>query len=688
MHTPKSTSSDRPPKRLRLGTKSCVECRRRKVRCIFEQNSKTCKECSAHETECISQKSTQGPRQSLGGDSHDVQQKLQSLEEMLHRVCEAMNLGMEPSVWSPFEMRALESLTEFQTITPSPESSQRDTASIIGAGCRDDSESRSSPSASEKIESFEDAPLLNLFQEAMLIQKQHDEVDRNRLHVSSSHQTKSHMQAIKALIPNSSDLDLILRATERFWPVWLNGQDLVIASERHHFSGIPAAKRFILNSIESDAPLVVAKAILFLALCVQQLPIKFKNRMNLPAPSKVLVDSYIKAVDNLLSIKDNRSPTIEGLECLTIQGKLYINMGKPREAWHNHRHALNQALLLGLHNLDETAPDRQKAIWSHIWQGDRQYSSMLGLPAATTDSHPGVGLPNLGGEIMYDFAVIAGHINERNQNYKTVNYSVTLKIDQELQDCKNRISPEWWDSITGPDTPLEDIYSRQVTKIFFYMSIKLLHLPYMLKSSVDKTYEYSRMAALNASRDLIRSYLGIRHNPELALTICELMDFQAFTGAVVLAIDLLSQPCQIEGFQEVNDWDLIHDITRSLRLVSEAMECNIARQSAQLLEHLSTFRQDTYSGPETYEVVVPLFGKVRIHKPKRQHLPSSLYDQNGFEQQNMDTIQFNTNSFAPYDMVSTGDFLSDAELDFDWTAFQDLDYNFDWSQTIDGSMFR
>lgn len=83
MPTPKSKNGDRPPKRyahdsiaaialdqeyltlphtfkvkastdywgnysMRLGTKSCAECRMRKVRCNFPQNSHICEYCALH----------------------------------------------------------------------------------------------------------------------------------------------------------------------------------------------------------------------------------------------------------------------------------------------------------------------------------------------------------------------------------------------------------------------------------------------------------------------------------------------------------------------------------------------------------------------------------------------------------------------------------------------------------------
>jgi len=212
----------------------------------------------------------------------------------------------------------------------------------------------------------------------------------------------------------------------------------------------------------------------------------------------------------------------------------------------------------------------------------------------------------------------------------------------------------------------------------------------MLRSSIDKSYEYSRLSALDASRKVIKSYQTVRDHPELSLAVCDVMDFQAFSAAVVIVIDLLSHSSQLETHQEgISDWDLIHSVTRSLKYVSEAMECTVARQSAQLLQTLSAFQNGGYSGPENYEVIIPTFGKVRINRPKMQRshteVNSSYNPGNQFQPQLMTTLEFSANSFAPLGM--TGDIMSEAELGIDWTSISSFDNNYDWSQTFIASTF-
>ncbi len=644
--------------------------------------------------ECVAQYGSQTHKNGPKMDSYDVQQKLESVEEKVQRLCDAVEMSGKMLNSSPVEMSPAEALSRLQPGVSTLDSIQSHTYTS-------DKEQRQSPESqspisSDQIERLNNAPIISLFKEAMLIQEQNIPSNQIQLQLSSDPRASILVKAIKALLPSPDDLELILRMTERFLPIWQDGQGLPINTKSYSLVGAASAKAFILSSIKSEIPVAVARATLFLALCIQQLPANFNaKRTNLPAPPKILLDSYIKAVDSLLCISESRTSSIDGIECLVIQVKLYINMGRPREAWRCIRHAFNLCLISGLHNPNEMTSDRREALWSSVWQGDKFISAILGLPAATSDSHPGLSIEHVGqgiaGRILYDSGLIWGHIIERNQNYKTLDYSATLVIDQELQQSKSRIPTTWWDSLSRPESPPSSIYSLIYIKLQYYSLCKMLHLPYMLKSSQDSRYEYSRLSALDACREMIYAYQTLRDNSDLALIICDLMDFQVFTGAVTLIVGLLSQHSQSESYQDTNDWALIHTVTQSLKLVSESLECTVARQAFQLLEHLSFFRHGTYSGPETYEVVIPMFGRVRIHYPGQQVQQESgiLYNEHSQMQQRLlHTVQFSASSVPRFEIAGNGDVNFGAELGVDWMLGEtDININYDWTRTFEGSSF-
>ncbi|KAL2009381.1 hypothetical protein VTN00DRAFT_7575 [Thermoascus crustaceus] len=704
MRTPRSESDNRPPKRMRLGTRSCAECRRRKVRCIFPPNSQVCEQCALHDTPCQAQQ----PSQDLGkapvdrGRKTDVLQKLEDLEGMVRHICKAINLKIESSSLADFETSATEALRRLRPASTSETSVEED-LSTRRTDSLNVSDSDGLTTSSDQRDCFEDAPLLRLFKDAMLIQRDHVQDYRHRLGFGTDQSIKTCIKTLDSLIPRRDDLMLILEHTEKYWPLWpVCPVGPVTSSDRLQQGGIAAARDYIFDSMRSGSPTIVAKAVLWLALCVQQLTRDFRyQRTDLPASPNTLMDAYMSGAETLLSVHLDSRGTNEGLEALALQTKLYINMGKPRKAWLTVRRALNFALLLGLHHPEDRADERQKALWSLIWQSDRQLSLLLGFPYAIADSHPGLSKEHAGqsvvAQVMHEMSIIAGHIGERNQNYRSVTYSVTVQIDQELERCKDGIPPGWWDdAISSPAMSVEDVYSRQIVKIQFYQLYKLLHLPYMLKSSVDRRFESSRIAALEASREMIKCYQALRNSSGPALMICDLIDFEVFSAAMVIVIDLLSsKSSHSDASQQAEDWELVHGVTRTLKHVSREIECSVAGQAAQLLEYLSMARHGTYSSPERYEAVIPYFGKVRISRPARAAASSSSQTElsttppNGSGPQlpppqpfpNM--VEFSANAFVPFSPNATADGLSDAELGIDWTSVFDVDSNYDWSQLFE-----
>lgn len=506
------------------------------------------------------------------GQKTDVLQRLEDLEGMVRHICKAIDLNIESSSLADFETSATEALRRLRPASTSETSVEED-PSTRRTDSLHVSDSDGLTTSSDQRDCFEDAPLLRLFKDAMLIQRDHVQADRDRLGFSTDQRVKTCIKTLDRLMLRRDDLTLILEHTEKYWPLWpVCPVGPVTSSDRLQKGGVAAARDFILDSMRSGSPAVVAKAVLWLALCIQQLTRDFQyQRTDLPASPNTLMDAYMSGAETLLHVHLDSGGTIEGLEALALQTKLYINMGKPRKAWLTVRHALNFALLLGLHHPEDRADERHKALWSQIWQSDRQLSLLLGFPYAIADSHPGLSKEHAGQSVaaraMHEMSIIAGHIGERNQNHRSVTYSVTVQIDQELERCKDGIPPGWWDDAIS----VEDVYRRQMVKIQYYQLYKLLHLPYMLRSSVDRRFESSRISALEASREMIKCYQTLRNSSGPALMICDLMDFEVFSAAMVIVIDLLSSqsPSRRDASRQAEDWELVHGVTGTLKHVSD-----------------------------------------------------------------------------------------------------------------------
>lgn len=639
---------------------------------------------------------------------------------MVSHICKAIDLDIESASMAEFKASTREALKRLRD-TASSETREEVRSGSRTASLRT-SESEIMEDSTEQNEGFEDAPLIALFKDAMFLQTNNTTQANGRpLGRYVDQRIKACVEALMALLPRNEDLRAILKTTQKYWNIWpIPPSRLVTCKGNPPVTDVASAQTFIFDALKSGIPTRTIKAILWLALCIQQLSTNFIRQRPLPTSQSSLIDSYMSGADTLLSMDEESGGSLEGLECLELRAKLYINMGKPRKAWLCVRHAMNMAMQLGLHRLDKPSGERQQRTWDHIWQQDRQLSLILGFPNGITDANilarresesvyaatPHNQLAN----IAHGLAIAAGHINDRNQSHVPVaDYSVTEQIERELKQCRAAIPPEWWDDSTAP-LPLHEIYTREVVKASYHQLYKFLHLPHLLQppsSSLnpqpnpDPRHEEGRQSALSACRSLVQSYHRLRTLTSPEVIMCDLLDFQVFGCAAVLVLDLLLSPSSSSSclYQEAQDWGLIEGVTRGFRDKAALMECRVAGQAARLLEDLSMAHRGAYAGVEGYEAVIPYFGRVVIGKMKMRNVSNQDQNQNSQiplssssdlqtavgnvtqQPQFSNTVAFSANTFMPFGQETmAGCFYPDMELGVDWTSVFDVDRSYEWNQ--------
>jgi hypothetical protein len=110
-----------------------------------------------------------------------------------------------------------------------------------------------------------------------------------------------------------------------------------------------------------------------------------------PRTTDAAAENYLSTVANLITSDDDLAGTIEGLECLILQGIFHINAGNIRRSWLSVRRALAIAQLLNLQKeftkaLNENDLMSQMAkrqMWHKVVQTDRYLAVFLGLPYST-----------------------------------------------------------------------------------------------------------------------------------------------------------------------------------------------------------------------------------------------------------------------------------------------------------------
>ncbi|MCJ1411310.1 hypothetical protein MMC19_005398 [Ptychographa xylographoides] len=636
-----SGSEDRPRKRMRKGTRSCLECRRRKIRCVFQSDAIICNGCRPRGSTCLDQEFTD--TQSLE-KRKNMRERVGQLEGMIGQILHKLDTSTKDVGESDTskEVKSLKADISRASSELNAAAALRSLQSELSPSSlkvgNDGSESVPNPPAINGNR-FTNAPFLSLFDNAIFSQDDKDtgEVvahgENTDTGALQSSLTKKHniLKALKALAPSLQDLMAILEASRDILPLSLRVLPEIIEGMAGSLeaAGVVGLRDHMWVSLESRDVLVVAKMLLCVAIFIQHLPAKFDyTRTNLPATSEALDAQYVRPVESLLMSDEGWAGSgLEAVLCMILQSKFYLNIGKPGKAWLINRRAMAFAQLIGVHhrqvgNSQDKLSSRKRNLWLQIWQHDRMFSLVLGLPYSVPESH--FGLEDMEGnedgvslvmQFMFRMCIVTGRIIDRNHCPRNMTFARTLEIDQELEKSKEFMPIDWWDSSPDRNTPVEAAFDMCVGKFWYHNVRKLLHLPFMLKSFTDRRYEFSRVAALESSRDMLKQYKIFRDEQQPMLSMCDIVDFEAFSAAMILILHLLGQSSSTlhDPERDARDWELVGSSTRDMQRVSQEMSCAVAGQGAKILDDIQNARY-LECGDKNYEAVIPYFGKIRIRR--------------------------------------------------------------------------
>lgn len=772
---------------MRLGTKSCAECRRRKVRCVFPPNSSVCHGCSLHQTPCQAQQ----PRPKDGGrpghaqapgllqsqsvsqlaaDNALLRRRVAELEDLTGGLCDALEPNDEASSASASGAASSTSASTMASSTSPADINtraiqvianlknhgllQKDVAlnynfatapldavpnaalpnlgvvpgsgppsSLFSPGSLDHESSSSPPDHADKSITAVDAPLISLFRDALLIRETEGELYDDPEDPSMTFLMKESISSFKPPIPDPETLRLILQDSKFFWPIWPTyffGPDF---SNAMHVASLDVAEAYLSQVLNYSRGVDFCNAILFLTLCIQQLPRQWKRVIISPDISRqVIIDTYIRFALVLLAVEGEASPQV--VQCYLLLHKILVNMGRPQRAWMAIRHGISAATVIGLDRLDENASIQKKSLWALTWQSERQLCMMLGFPSAisslATKEDASMALMLSPPQAVFRrTCVIMGRVIDRNQNSDASPYATTVQLDQDMEELKKTFPPSWAEEY-DPSLTMPPIYFQAAAQIFYYSTLKHIHLPYMLKAKTDRRYEHSRLSTMEACRELIRVYLRLRSSPKTESVQCELMDFTMFSSAITLILGILSGSPSTEASlgavsYYAEEYQLIETLIGELRKTDSILECTVARQSAQVLETLVAASYGTYNVQDDFTLVVPYFGRLRISQGTKPvtnghaaTIPSSVSSHNStlaspsiastvelsslppkqipgdpfYMSQPANTIEFSSNEFLN---TTFSDFDFQMDLTQDWCTIVDTNVQYDWNQLFNGT---
>lgn len=474
------------------------------------------------------------------------------------------------------------------------------------------------------------APVLSLFDNSILSRRPDEDSGVD----SHSNPKFDHTRGtLLSLFPPRETVESILRDSHVWWAGWQEIYPQIFGLEP---SSNPI--QYVVDSMESGSVQRIAKVLLCLLVITEERPVSLRTNHNTAIPAGQTTRA-LEVIDEMIISDDELAGTIDGLECMILQSKHESDNGRIRRSWLIFRRAISFAQVLGLqkqtgnseNNTNESI--RRESIWKALYTADRFLSLILGLPYGPAEIHSNVGRDSessaKGIEVQdnnehYTFrlATIVGHIVDRNQQLPSNNMlPLTFKIEAEMMELSASMTKSWWEY--GLCNQNDQVYSQLLPQFWHHQARTLLHLPFMLKATTDRRYEYNKIATLESAREMIARYRIIRPVQGFASLVCKMIDFQIFTAAMILVLNLLDhyRKDNTKDHSEAdNDQDLILVTTDILQRASKETHGSVATQAARALEMFGQVKaMSSMSCPcrELGEdcatkIVIPYFGTVVI----------------------------------------------------------------------------
>ncbi|KAF2094741.1 hypothetical protein NA57DRAFT_79910 [Rhizodiscina lignyota] len=626
-------------RKVRKGTRSCWNCKRRKVRCtLASSDGLVCLDCLQRGTKCVGQEYVEDssePRQD-GVRVNDRVVRVEALSALIDVLAREAEVSDTIHGHLPGE-RVYFSGPSRSLTAPDDSDDHPPRTPSISTGL-----ATTSPTTATGVE-----PRVGLGAPYL------DSPAAENARVAatpSSCDLEETSQALRSALPSDDDVRVILdalTAAKTLIPQVLTGlapnQPGWNRDKQYNLGGIPAP---------TTHPTLLARWMLRLAIVLHYVQPSCRDLSELP---ESIMRRLVDAASVLVTSKDHLTDTAEGLETVMLEGIYHCNVGNLRRSWVSVRRSMTIAQLLGLHRagsssvqvLDPATRLDEFWLWSRIVFLDRHFSLMLGMPQGFSDELviPS-GIPRFedgpAAELEQVQSSVASRIIQRNQHRSPNDIALTLDIDHQLQDAANKLPPKWWlaPSLKGA-SGIESIRieTQLVRQIFHYNLVNQLHLPYLLDHSPPPSgysYTYSRYSCVHASRDIIGRFLSLPSVVRIVFCFRALEFFVYVAGMTLLLahLDCHRRPQEYEvggggrgsgnllTQQRLGDRAMVEIILDQIKPDCRMTDERLSRESHDLLRRLldieaavaegHTPSPNTSTSTKSLTLTIPYFGIVTI----------------------------------------------------------------------------
>ncbi|TKW59145.1 hypothetical protein CTA1_910 [Colletotrichum tanaceti] len=627
--TPFADSVAPTPKRrkLRKGTQSCWECKRRKARCTFSSPVPhgVCDGCTRRGTDCVSQEVTDQPPPP-GTNKHLVDRlgQVEALVKQLLKAGSGVDHGVADGQPAQMMRQGKRKTTSCSRSPVAPASDSADTPESL-SGDGDHTQLRHSSSSSEvsKVRLGVEVIFTSYqgrYQTSPAVRDEPARVNRPKKDAPAE---ETHDDICKRLLeawPSQQDMDIILSI-----PVETSQIIRAVLCTRTGSTrtSLPSSATLLEPPPPGSHPAMIARSLLILATFLQGMPSSSAHhlaRLGTSPPWQALMARAVKVSHSLVTSDDDLVASLEGIECIMLEG-LYENYaGNLRPSWLAARRSVAIAQMIGL---DRGVTPKSLTgsviepsdLWFRLVQFDRYLSLMLGLPQSSLDDGVFARPAALEGCAPPDrylrlCTVAFGRLLRRDPS-DVYDPGTNKGIDRALQEASALMPAQWW--VTPAPSPDAGHAERirdtlRFNDHFMYYHLLLqLHFPSVLRPASECGYVYTvyhRSTALTASREILSRMVAFRATRP-ARYYCRGVDLIAFFSSAALCLahicDTPHDETARHGFhflahQRLSDRGLLEQTLAIMQELVDRHDDDIATRAATLLRHLLAIEADVASG--------------------------------------------------------------------------------------------
>lgn len=451
---------------------------------------------------------------------------------------------------------------------------------------------------------------------------------------SHASQCDAVQRSLVALLPSQHDADIIFESSNG----WMILDGIYKASRDIYVNRDPQSYALDMEAIGRERSIIVARTLLHLAICINSLPPEFDHsRLTNIWSLEATMQNYTKTVTTLITSSDELMLTLHGLETILLLALFHMNSANLRQAWLIIRRGLNLAHLMGFHRIitqaDLNPPipavSNAKMIWRSFVDIDRYLGLHLRLPFAA-DDYPLPDDADLHLAHKWKINALARQIADLDREISPQGYASALALDEKLESIMREMPKDFWEVPNIPSTARSPesfaALERLMVQMWHFEMKVFIHLPYLLRAPRDGRYDYSKVTALQASRNMLMRWFALR-NASITQACCRFAEIGVFIAAVTLTLDIVielgtKEKSEVQKSKGTDFAMICRLIGEMEKLAKASPREKIAARSAVVLKKILSSLDPSRQPAGKARLTIPYFGTIELDYKKLPMRPN------------------------------------------------------------------